>query len=183
MRHARMNSVIHPGARVGETKELNMIRKASIALAMICLSAMGLAQDYPQKTVSLVAPFPPGGTTDAVARPLALQLQKALNQSVIVENKPGAGGSLGTAVVSRASADGHTALVVFDTHAVNPLIYKKLSFDTFKDFRGVSQVTSMPMLFVAHPSLAANNVAELVALAKARPGELSYGSAGPPYAL
>ena len=159
-------------------KALTMIKKLLWVAALTLCAWNTQAQDYPHKMLTLVTPFPPGGTTDAVARPLALQLQKRWKQTVIVENKGGAGGSLGTGIVARAPADGYTALLVFDTHAVNPLIYKKLSFDTFADFKGVSQIVSMPMLLVAHPSLSAKSIKELVALAKADPGGLSYASAG-----
>jgi tripartite-type tricarboxylate transporter receptor subunit TctC len=148
------------------------------AVACCGLSGPGRTQTWPGKPVTLVTPFPPGGTTDAVARPLAQELQKALGQTVLVDNRPGAGGSMGSASVARAQPDGYTALVVFDTHAINPYIYKKLGFDTFKDFKGVSQIVSMPMVLAAHPSLPAANLKELVALAKAQPGAVSYASAG-----
>lgn len=153
-------------------------------LALACGLAASLtglplaAQTFPDHTVKLVTPFPAGGSTDGVARPLAGELQKLLGQNVIVENRGGAGGSIGTAMVARGPADGHTALIVFDTHAINPLIYKSLDFDTFKDLKAVGQIVSMPLVLVAHPSLPANNLKELVTLSKAKPGSVSYASAG-----
>lgn len=155
-----------------------MSLRTFFAIAISALMGLAQAQNYPSKTITLVTPFPPGGTTDGVARPLAQHLQKGLLQSVIVENRSGAGGSMGTATVARGPADGHTALIVFDTHAVNPHIYKKLGFDIFKDLKGVGQIVSMPMMLVAHPSLPVSNVAELVALAKTKPNTLGYASAG-----
>lgn len=137
------------------------------------------AQDFPTKMITIVAPFPAGGTTDAVARPLAQQFQRSMGQTVIVENKGGAGGSIGTAAVARGPADGYTQLIVFDTHAVNPHIYKKLPFDTFKDLTGVSQIVSVPQVLVVPASFPANSVKDLVQLAKSKPGSVTYASAGP----
>jgi tripartite-type tricarboxylate transporter receptor subunit TctC len=146
--------------------------------SLVIGAAPALAQSYPTKQITLVAPFPAGGTTDTVARPLAEKLRESMGQTVIVDNRPGSGGVIGTAAVAKAPADGHTALIVFDTHATNPHMYKRLTFDTFKELTGVSQIVSIPVVLAAHPSVPANNVKELVQLAKSKPGAISYASVG-----
>jgi tripartite-type tricarboxylate transporter receptor subunit TctC len=149
-------------------------------LAIAATTAPALAQQsYPNKPIRMVCPFPPGGTTDLVARLVAQKFSEAWGQQVVVDNRPGAGGVIGTEMVAQAAPDGYSILLgSITTHAVNPALYKKLRFDPIRDFAPVSLVVSSPQLLALHPSVAAKSVKELIALAKARPGQLNYGSAG-----
>lgn len=136
-------------------------------------------QAYPTKPIRMICPFPPGGTTDVVARLVAQKLTEAWKEQVIVDNRAGAGGIIGTEMAAKAAADGYTVLLgSITTHAVNPALYKKLNFDPVKDFTPVTLVVSSPQLLAVHPSVAAKSVKDLIALAKAKPGQLNYGSAG-----
>jgi tripartite-type tricarboxylate transporter receptor subunit TctC len=136
------------------------------------------AEVYPSQPIKWVVPFPPGGAMDTMARTLGESLSVSMKQPVVVENRPGAGGAIGSGIVAKAAPDGHTMLIVSIGHAVNPSIYPKLQYDATRDFEPVSLVGIVPNLLVAHPSVKANNVKELVALAKAQPGKLTYASAG-----
>lgn len=139
-----------------------------------------LAQDsWPTKPITLVVPFAPGGNTDLIARTIAPGLQEKLGQPVIVENKPGAGGTIATAEVAAAAPDGYTMQIGdISTHAIAPLIYKNLTYDPRANFTPVVQITSVSLVFVANPQLGVNTVADLVALAKKDPDALSYASSG-----
>jgi tripartite-type tricarboxylate transporter receptor subunit TctC len=123
-------------------------------------------------------PYPPGGGTDVIARIVQQKFQEALGQPVIIENKGGAAGSIGTDVVAKSAPDGYTVLFTLSSHTINPAIYNKLAFDTQKDFEPVGTVASLPQILVANPSFPANTVAELTALAKAKPGQLQFASVG-----
>jgi len=136
------------------------------------------AQSYPEHPIRFVVPYPPGGGTDVIARIVQGKLQTALGQNIVIDNKGGAGGSVGTDVVAKAPADGYTVLFTLNSHTVNPAIYAKLPFDTLKDFEPVGTVASLPQILVAHPAFPANSVAELIAMAKAKPGTLAYASVG-----
>jgi len=136
------------------------------------------AQSYPDHPIRFVVPYPPGGGTDVIARIVQGKLQAALGQNIVIDNKGGAGGSVGTDLVAKAAADGYTVLFTLNSHTVNPAIYAKLPFDTLKDFEPVGTVASLPQILVANPQFPANNVAELIALAKAKPGTLAYASVG-----
>jgi tripartite-type tricarboxylate transporter receptor subunit TctC len=136
------------------------------------------AQAYPEHPLRFVVPYPPGGGTDIIARIVQGKLQVALGQNIVIDNKGGAGGSLGTDIVAKAPADGYTVLFTLNSHTVNPAIYTKLPFDTLKDFEPVGTVASLPQILVANPQFPANNVAELIAMAKAKPGSLAYASVG-----
>jgi len=134
---------------------------------------------YPTKPIRLVVPFTPGGSTDILARAIGLELTKAWGQSVIVENVPGAGGSIGADKVAKAPADGYTLLMGhIGTLAVNPSLYPNLPYDPVKSFSPVAWVARVPNVLVVHPSVKANTLKELVALAKSKPGQLNYGSGG-----
>jgi tripartite-type tricarboxylate transporter receptor subunit TctC len=135
------------------------------------------AQDYPSKSIRLVVPFPPGGGTDILARTYGQNLTESLGQTVVVENRPGAGGNLGTEYAVRSAPDGYTLLMISASFAVNPSLYK-LAFDPLKDLAAISHVASVPLVLVAYPGVAAANVRELVALAQAKPAELTYASSG-----
>lgn len=138
----------------------------------------GYAQTYPAKTVRIIVPFAPGGGTDFVARILAQKLSESLGQSVVVENRPGAGSTIGTELVAKAAPDGYTLLVNAIAHAINASVYRKLPFDSVKDFAPVAHLTSSPYIVLVHPSIPVRSIKELIVLAKTRPGELTYASAG-----
>ena len=132
---------------------------------------------YPQKMVRIIVPFPPGGSTDALARHIAEKLSSRWKQSVIIENKPGANTILGTDVVAKSAPDGHTLGIVAGSHCINPFLSSKLPYDTLKDLTGVTMLTSFQMALYAAPDFPANNPAELIALARKQNGKLAYGSA------
>ncbi|WP_183027708.1 tripartite tricarboxylate transporter substrate binding protein [Variovorax sp. UMC13] len=148
--------------------------------AALCLAAPAFAQAqaYPTKPVRLVVPYPPGGPTDIVARLVAQKLSEQLGQQFIIDNRPGAGANTGAELVARSPADGYTLVVATTAHAINPSLFKNLGYSLAKDFAPVSLLTSGPLVIVANPALPAKNVAELIALAKARPGELNFASSG-----
>lgn len=147
--------------------------------AMLCLAGPARAQAFPDKPIRLVVPYPPGGFTDILGRLLAEKLQPALGQPVVIDNRGGGGSTIGTAFVARAPADGHTLLLVAPDIAINEsLLAGRLTYDARKDFAPVMQAAWSPMALVVHPSLAARNVAELVALARARPGQINVASGG-----
>jgi tripartite-type tricarboxylate transporter receptor subunit TctC len=141
---------------------------------LLLACAPAFAQDFPSKTIRIMVPFPAAGTTDTVARAVAPALSKALGQSVVIENRPGANTVIGTELVLRAPADGHTLLFMAPSFTINPFVQAKLSFDPLKDFSGVTRLVYNPLIICAHPSLPAKNVKELVALARSRPGELTW---------
>ena len=160
-----------------------LLRITLSAAAIFMLSAPVLhaqtTANYPNKPIRLVVPFTPGGSTDILARAIGQELTKAWGQSVIVDNVPGAGGSIGADKVAKAPADGYTLLMGhIGTLAVNPSLYPKLAYDLVKDFAPVAWVARVPNVLVVHPSVPAKNVKELVALAKSKPGQLNYGSGG-----
>jgi tripartite-type tricarboxylate transporter receptor subunit TctC len=134
--------------------------------------------DYPAKPVRMVVPIAAGGGTDIIGRMIAQKLAQAFGQQFVVDNRPGAGGIIGSDAVAKAAPDGYTVLVTPTSHAINPSIYTKLPYDTVKDFAPVALLVSATTVFVVHPSLPARTINEVVALAKARPGKLSFGSAG-----
>ncbi len=139
----------------------------------------GAAGDYPARPIRLVVPFPPGGATDILARVTGRRLTEVWGQNVIIDNRPGAGGTLGSTIVARASADGYTLIMGTNaSHAIAPSLYTNLAYDPLKDFAPITLVAVVPQVVVVHPSVAAKNVKELIALAKDKPGALSYGSAG-----
>ena len=149
----------------------------SAALAAFVSSAV-LAQTYPTKPVRMVAPFAPGGPVDLTARILAQHLGETFKQQFVVDNRTGASGTIGAEQVARAAPDGHTMLVSASVHVIVPSLFPKLSYDAIRDFSPVSVVSTSPLVLVVTPSLPVANVKEFVALAKRRPGELSFGSSG-----
>ncbi|WP_423192393.1 Bug family tripartite tricarboxylate transporter substrate binding protein [Cupriavidus sp. H18C2] len=130
------------------------------------------------RPISMVLPFPPGGSVDIVARQLQPGLKTALGQTVVVDNKPGAGGLIASSAVARAKPDGSTLLMAFDTHAINPFAYKNLPYDTFKDFTPITQLVRFPLVIAANPALSASNVRELIDLAKTHPNGVRFASSG-----
>ncbi len=151
---------------------------AVAAIILACAHGAALAQAYPTKTVRIVVPFAAGGGTDVIARHLAAALTESMKRQVIVDNRAGANGIIGTEIVARAPADGYTLLFVSSPHSINPSMYSKLPYDTLRDFAPVSMVASSPYILVTHPSLPVRNVKELIALAKQRPNEILYASGG-----
>ncbi|MBC5763042.1 Bug family tripartite tricarboxylate transporter substrate binding protein [Ramlibacter albus] len=151
---------------------------ATLACSLSVLGSTAFAQDYPAKTIRLVVPFAPGGAPDIVARGIAQQLGTRLGQSVVVENKLGAGGNIAYEAVAKSPADGYTLIFATTGIATNMSLFKARRYDTLKDFSPVTQVTSGPHVLVANKTVSAKNVRELVAYAKANPSKLSYGSSG-----
>ena len=153
---------------------------AAVAIAAVTIApATAQTAAWPSKQVRIVVPFPAGGTTDVVARLLAQRLQEAWGQTIIVENKTGAGGNIGATEVAKAANDGYTLLMASGSIVtVNPHIYAKMPFDAAKDFVPITNVAQGPMVIVVGPNVAAKNITELIALAKAKPGVLNFGSAG-----
>jgi tripartite-type tricarboxylate transporter receptor subunit TctC len=150
----------------------------AFAVAALAVTATAKAQDYPSKPVRIVVGFPPGGLVDVVTRQLTAKMSDSLGQPIIIDNRGGAGGSIATQAVASAPADGYTFFMAFDTHAVNPHIYKKLPYDTFKDFAPVSMVARIPLAFASPASFGPSSIGELVKAAKAKPGAITYGSVG-----
>jgi len=149
----------------------------SLAIVMSA-AASAAAQPYPAKPVRIVVPFAPGGGTDVIARHLATGMSELLKRQVIVDNRAGANGIVGTEIVARSPADGYTLLFVSSPHSINPSVYAKLPYDTLRDFAPISLVALSPYVLVVHPSLPVRNVKEFVALARKRPDQILYGSGG-----
>ncbi len=153
--------------------------RSALALALALPAAWAAAQPFPSKPVTLIVPFPPGGALDVVARGLAEQMRLDLGQPVIVDNRAGAGGTVGSGAAARAAPDGYTVLFgSVATHAIAAGLYPKLPYDPIADFAPVTQLTSSPLVLAVSPALNVASVAELVALAKAQPGKLNYASTG-----
>lgn len=150
---------------------------------LICVCALlsccaAHAQTYPVKAVRMIVPFVPGGNTDIIARAFAPIMSEVLGQQVVVDNRGGAGGVIGTEVVARAAPDGYVILMVSAGHTINPAMVKKLPYDSIKDFAPISIIADVPTAFVVHPSLPAKTVREFIAIARMRPGQINYSTAG-----
>jgi tripartite-type tricarboxylate transporter receptor subunit TctC len=152
------------------------LRTLGFLFGFLSLHAWG--QAFPSKPIRIVVPWPAGGTVDGLVRTVSPKLSEALAQPVVVENRAGAGGSVGAAEVAKAPADGHTLLAVFDTHATNQHLYKSLPYDGFKAFEHVTQLVASPQAFVGAPNFAPSNLKELIAFGKANPGRITYASVG-----
>jgi tripartite-type tricarboxylate transporter receptor subunit TctC len=161
-----------------------MRRRAALAAVTGALMALGAANalaqasGYPNKPVRLIVPFAPGGFTDVVARILGQRLSVAMGQQFVIENKAGAGSTIGTAEGAKAAPDGYTLVMISTTHTVSPWIYKSIPYDPLKGFTPVSKLVDSAYVLLAHPKVPANNVRELIALAKAQPDKLTYASSG-----
>ncbi|HYG53988.1 MAG TPA: tripartite tricarboxylate transporter substrate binding protein [Burkholderiales bacterium] len=155
------------------------MKKKICALLLLCVvSASAFSQAYPSKPIRLIVPFPPGGSNDIVGRTFATQLGERLGQSVVVDNRGGAGGTIGTEMAAKAPADGYTLLLISVAHAFNQSMYKKLPYDADKAFAPVAILGTGPVALTVHPSLPVNSVSELIALARQKPGQLNLASAG-----
>ncbi|MGZ8211821.1 MAG: Bug family tripartite tricarboxylate transporter substrate binding protein [Burkholderiales bacterium] len=140
--------------------------------------AMAEAQTYPARPVRLIIPFSAGGAADVPGRILSNRLSEALGQQVVIDNRPGAGSTIGAEAAAKSPPDGYTLFMISNTHFVSAALHKKLNYDSLNDFTPITQITSAPNVLIVHPSMPAKNVKELVALAKARPGEINYASSG-----
>jgi tripartite-type tricarboxylate transporter receptor subunit TctC len=148
-----------------------------LAVLLLVLPLQALAQ-YPQRSVKMIVPFPPAGATDIVGRIIAVKLTERLGQSVVVENRPGAGGSIGSDLVAKAAPDGYTILMATtSTHSIGPVL-QKLPYDPIRDFAAITHVANVPNVLIVSPKLAVTNVKELVAYAKANPGKMNFASSG-----
>jgi tripartite-type tricarboxylate transporter receptor subunit TctC len=153
--------------------------RAIVVAALLTASQTGLAADYPTQTIKLVVPFASGGGVDVVARIIGPPLSTLLGQTIVVENRGGAGGALGANVVAQAAPDGHTLLLgTGSTHGTNPSVYSKLSYDPVRDFVPIVLVSSSPQVLVSNPTVPAKTAKELIEFAKSKPGELAFGSYG-----
>jgi tripartite-type tricarboxylate transporter receptor subunit TctC len=151
---------------------------ASVLTAALALSGGVFAQNYPDRPVRLVVGFPPGGAADILGRVAAQQLSSGLGQQVVVDNRGGAGGLIATEITARANPDGYTLLFTSIPHVINPHLYSKVTYNALKDFTPVIQFVSVPLMMASGPSLPAKTVKEVVAMAKAKPGSMNYGSGG-----
>ena len=150
---------------------------AVLVLALVCANAS--AQSYPNKTIRLVVGFTPGGVSDVLARAMSARLSQNFGQQVVVDNRPGAGTTIASEIIAKSAPDGYTLYFAdATTHAINATLYRKLPYDSLKDFTYISLVASTPLLLVVNPALPAHSVAELIALAKSKPGQLNYASSG-----
>jgi tripartite-type tricarboxylate transporter receptor subunit TctC len=151
----------------------------ALSLALLTLTAAGAhAQNYPSRPIRLIVPFAAGGAVDTLARLVGIKLSEGMGQPVIIENRPGAGANLAHDAVAKAAPDGYTVLLTTTGISISPSLYKTLPFDVHKDFTAVTQLVASQLLFTATPKLPANSIAELIALAKSKPGGLNYGSTG-----
>jgi len=173
-RHGGSNSAVHKLERV------TRIAVAALAAITVCGSALAAdpaaSAQYPTKPIRFIVPFTPGALNDLLARLIGEQLGTRLGQRVIVDNRPGAGTTIGNDLVAKSNPDGHTLLLASAPLAINPSLYARLPFDATKDLAGVTQIGSVPFVLVSHPQSAATSIKEFVALAKARPGQLAYGA-------
>jgi tripartite-type tricarboxylate transporter receptor subunit TctC len=163
---------------------MSLERAAVLAAAVLALAFLpgfaheAFAQSYPTRAVRIIVPFPPGGGTDIISRTVAQKLNEQWGQPVVVDNRAGANGIIGTEAGAKAKPDGYTLLIVIATHAINPSLYRKLPYDTAADFAPVTLLAQYPFILTIHPSLPAHSVREFIALAKNKPGQLSYASSG-----
>jgi tripartite-type tricarboxylate transporter receptor subunit TctC len=152
--------------------------RCCVAVALVAMCSAAHSQTYPSRPVRLIIPFSAGGAADVPGRILADRLTHALGQQVVIDNRPGAGSSIGAEAAAKSPPDGYTLFMISNTHFVSAALYKKLTYDSLNDFTPITQVTSAPNILIIHPSLPAKNVKELIALAKSRPGEINYASSG-----
>src|SRR3954468_14555668 len=155
------------------------VSRLAAALFLSCAATALFAQPYPTRPVRMVIPWPAGGITDVIARGVNLHLAQALGQPIVIDNRPGAGGTLGAAIVAKAAPDGHT-LLMHDimSHCITPSLYTSLPYDSLRDFEPIAIVAGSPMVLVANPSLNVRTVPQLIALAKSKPRQINYASSG-----
>jgi tripartite-type tricarboxylate transporter receptor subunit TctC len=152
---------------------------AAVAALLSCLAwPLAAAATYPQRPLRFILPFPAGGATDTIGRTLAQKLGESLGQNVLVDNRPGAGGNLGIELAAKSAPDGYTLLLCSPSCAISPSLYRRLNYDPQRDLAPVSLVATIPTLLIVHPAVPAKSLKELLELARARPGQLNYGSGG-----
>ena len=154
------------------------MRRAILAASFALLALNAHSQTYPERPVRAVVPFPAGGGTDILARLLLQRMAERMGANFVIDNRAGAGGTIGTEIVAKAAPDGYTILVASSSHTINPSVYKKIGYDPARDFAAITMIASGPGLLVVNPSVPAKSVKELIALAKSRPGQMNYASAG-----
>jgi tripartite-type tricarboxylate transporter receptor subunit TctC len=159
-------------------RRLAIAASTTLALAAAAPHAAVAQTNWPEQPIHFIVPYPPGGGTDVIARIVQERFQRELGQPIIIDNRGGAAGSLGTDLAAKSAPDGYTVLFTLSSHTINPAFYPKLPFDTVKDFKPVGMVASLPQILVANLAFPPNNIAELTALAKAKPGVLSFASVG-----
>ena len=165
------------------SRAIALALRIALPFGLLCSPALAHAQTapaqtYPSRPIRFIVPFPPGAATDSLARLIGVKLSDSIGQSVVVDNRAGAGGTIGTHLVAKSPPDGYTILMAGAAHAINASLYSKLPFDAVRDFSPVTLVAFLPNVLVAHPAVQAKGMQELIALAKARPGSLSYASGG-----
>ena len=154
------------------------LRSLWAAAAVLSLTPLAHAQSYPSRPIRIVVPFSPGGAADVPARILGQKLSETLGQQIIIDNRPGAGSTIGAELVAKAAPDGYTLLFLTNTHFVSAALYKKLAYDALNDFVPITEIGNAPNVLVVHPSLPARSVKELIALARSMPGKIDYASSG-----
>ena len=156
-------------------------RLARYLAAILAIAALpcAAADDYPQRPIRLIIPYPPGGAGDIIGRMLSAKLGDAFGRQVVADNRPGGGQVIATQIAARAAPDGYTLFLASTTHAINPGLLRELPYDSIRDFAPITIVADSPLVFVAHPSLGVSSIKELIAAAKARPGRINYASSGP----
>ena len=157
---------------------MNRLILAVFVAVLAADATVASGQPYPTKPIRMIVPYAPGGGTDHLARSLARKMTETFEQSVVVDNRSGAGGRIGTELVARAAADGHTILMTSSAHTIIPATYDKIPYEPLKDFAPISLLTAQPYLMVVHPTVPATTVKELIALAKSQPGKFNYASGG-----
>lgn len=161
---------------------MKLLQRLGLAIAVACSSATGVAhaqEKFPSKAIRFVVPWPPGGASDIVARLIGQKMSESMGQPVVIDNKAGAGGMVGSEAVARSAPDGYTMLYgSTGPNGINAAVYKKMPYDPVKDFAGVTQVNVLPMVLLVNPSVPAKTLTELINLAKAKPGDLNFGSVG-----
>lgn len=157
---------------------ISLVSGAAVCLSSALMVGAVHAQSWPTKPIKFIVPYPPGGGTDVIARIVQEPLAKELGQQVIIDNRGGAGGSIGSALAAQSPSDGYTVLFTLSSHTINPSFYPRLPFDTEKDFSPVVTIASLPQILVANPNFPAKTVKEVIEMAKAKPGSISYASVG-----
>jgi len=161
--------------KISETVFYTALAAASVSMLSVAVHA----QSYPARNITLIVPYPAGGGTDLFARVIAQDMSKQLERQIVVDNRSGANGNIGAELVAKSAADGHTLLYTASPIALSRVLSKNVRFDAQRDLRPISMTISIPLVLAVHPSLPARNIKELVALAKAKPGALTYSSSGP----
>ena len=156
---------------------LRLAPRCAVALLALTSATVG-SQTYPAKPVRMIVPFAPGGNTDIIGRVFAARFGEALGQQIIIDNRGGAGSTIGTELAAKSPPDGYTLLMVSAAHTINPAMAKKLPYDSIRDFAPISVIADVPTAFTVHPALPAKNVKEFIAIARSRPGEIFYSTAG-----